>query len=58
MLCGTVSVSVAIATEAAKDGALTVAFTEELNEMVGERVARDPNYSEERYPAAKEFYKL
>lgn len=52
------SVSVAIAAEAAEDGALTVAFTEELNQMVGERVARDPNYSGERYPAAKELYKL
>ena len=55
---GTVSISVAIAAEAVEDKALTVAFTEELNQMVGERVARDPNYSAERYPAAKEFYKL
>ena len=47
-----------IATEAAEDTALTLAFTDELNQMTKERVARDPNYSGERFPSCKEFYKL
>ena len=47
-----------IASEAAADETLTLAFTDELNQMTRERVARDPNYSGERFPACKEFYNL
>ena len=47
-----------IASEAAEDTTLTLAFTDELNQMTKERVARDPNYSGERFPSCKEFYKL
>lgn len=56
--CVTVSFGVDIASEATEDEVLTVAFTDELNQMTRERVARDPNYSGERFPASKEFYKL
>ena len=47
-----------IASEAAANETLTLAFTDELNQMTRERVARDPSYSGERFPACKEFYNL
>ena len=47
-----------IASEATADGTLTLAFTDELTQMTRERVARDPSYSGERFPACKEFYNL